>query len=580
MRIRLHRVVHAGDGAQGAQRLRGARDHLQIVDVGGLLLGERREQLRTLGAPPGRGRSLARRRLREQLLPGGSEHLVARHGADEQFVELSDQAAALVLIDDEREVQIVGRLADQVDLLFLEELERAAELVQDRADVAPDQAHRGARADHLYAAQPREVGDQLGDARVVEGVGRRIQRHRDVGLGGGHEIHRHAVLLEDLEGIRQKTHLMPHARALERNERDALLGADRLHLCAAVGPFGAEHRAFELRRLRGVDVQRDAVLACRQDAARMQHLRAAGGDLLCLIVVQRAQQPCGWGGARIGAEQARHVGPDLQPLGTQLRGQIGGGGVRAAAPEQHGVAIFVAGDEALRKHDRRERRKPPLERRVGGEAAHHRQHARPGTAAGALRAQHGARIRPGDIQTARAQEARAECGGHEFPARHDAGAGALAHLAHEGDACGDFAQLCDVALDLLAQGHGEFGGKAAVAFLDRAQLLLLRLSDRSIEQPLEPIGDTAERRVHDEHARPARTPRRDDGCDVVPVGESRDAGTAEFQDDPGRGRGHLRSLSRRWAAPERAGDRAPRRHCISAGAYRTRAFSKARRRNL
>ncbi len=46
----------------------------------------------------------------------------------------------------------------------------------------------------------------------------------------------------------------------------------------------------ELRRLRGVHVQRNAVLPHRQDAARMQHLRAAGGDLLRLIVVQRAQQ--------------------------------------------------------------------------------------------------------------------------------------------------------------------------------------------------------------------------------------------------------------------------------------------------
>ena len=38
-------------------------------------------------------------------------------------------------------------------------------------------------------------------------------------------------------------------------------------------------------------VQRDAVLLDRQDAARMQHLRAAAGDFLRLVVVERAQQP-------------------------------------------------------------------------------------------------------------------------------------------------------------------------------------------------------------------------------------------------------------------------------------------------
>ena len=131
-------------------------------------------------------------------------------------MQLLDQAVALVLVDDEGEVQIVGRLADQVDLLLLEELEGAAELVQDGADVAPDEAHRGARADHLHAAQPREIGDQLGHRRVVERVGRRIERHRDVGLGGRHQVHRHAVLLEHLEGIGEEAHLVPHARALER----------------------------------------------------------------------------------------------------------------------------------------------------------------------------------------------------------------------------------------------------------------------------------------------------------------------------------------------------------------------------
>ncbi len=67
--------------------------------------------------------------------------------------------------------------------------------------------------------------------------------------------------------------------------------------------------------VRGVDVQRDGVLAHRQDAARMQHLGAAGRDFLRLVVVQRLQQACGRHVARVRREHSRHVGPDLQTRG-------------------------------------------------------------------------------------------------------------------------------------------------------------------------------------------------------------------------------------------------------------------------
>ena len=87
----------------------------------------------------------------------------------------------------------------------------------------------------------------------------------------------------------------------------------------------------------------------------MQHLGAAAGDFLRLVVVQLAQQARGRRGARVGAEHAGHVGPDLQPPRAELRGEIRAGGVRAAATQQHGVALAVAGDESLRDHDRRER---------------------------------------------------------------------------------------------------------------------------------------------------------------------------------------------------------------------------------
>ncbi len=96
------------------------------------------------------------------------------------------------------------------------------------------------------------------------------------------------------------------------------------------------------------------------------------------------------------------------------------------------------------------------------------------------------------------------CGRHELTARHDAGARAIAHLAHQRHAGGDLAQLREVALDLLPERHAELGGECAVALLDGAQLLLLRIADGGIEQSLEPVGDAGDGGVHDEHARAAR----------------------------------------------------------------------------
>ena len=260
--------------------------------------------------------------------------------------------------------------------------------------------------------------------------------------------------------------------------------------CAAArGALRSEHRALKLGRLGGVDVQRDAVLARRQDAARVQHLGAAGGDLLRLVVVQRAQQARGRRGARIGAEHARHVGPDLQPLRAELRREVGRGGVRAAAPEEHGVAVLVAGDEALGDDDRGEGVQLRGECRIGREIAHRREHARLGAARRALRAQHGARIGPRHLEPRRAQEARADLGCHQFPGRQHARARALAHLAHQRHPGGDLAQFREVPLDLLAHRDAELRGEPAMALLDGAQLLLLRLSDGGIQQPLEPVGD-------------------------------------------------------------------------------------------
>ena len=321
-----------------------------------------------LGAPVHPPRRSARRhggREALDLLPGGAEHVVGRRVAHDHVVQAAHQPVALLLVHHESDVEVVRRLRDQVDALLLEQLERVAEAVQRGADTASDQAHRRARADDLDAAQLRERRHQRLEGACVERVGGRVERHGDRGLGRGHEVHRQAVLLEHREGVAEEAHLVPHPERVHRDQRDALLGAHRLDPRATVAAGGGDHRASEVGLLRGVHRQRNRILLDRQDAARMQHLGAARGDFLRFVVVERLEQPRVRHRARVGGEHARHVGPDLEPPGVQLRREVAARGVRAAATEQHGLALGVAGDEALREQHAAALGEPLLQRRVG-----------------------------------------------------------------------------------------------------------------------------------------------------------------------------------------------------------------------
>jgi len=166
------------------------------------------------------------------------------------------------------------------------------------------------------------------------------------------------VLLEDVEGIGEETDLVPHAGTLQRDERQAFLGAHRFHLGGAIAPFGREHRTLEVRYLGGIDVQRNTVLPRGQDATRVQDFGPAGSDFLRLVVMEGAQQARIRRGARIRTEQAGHIGPDLEPPGRELGRQIGRGGVGAAATEEHRLAVLVTCDKSLRDEDRSSRLEP------------------------------------------------------------------------------------------------------------------------------------------------------------------------------------------------------------------------------
>ena len=254
----------------------------------------------------------------------------------------------------------------------------------------------------------------------IQGVRARIQRNGDVGLRGRNEIHRHALVLEHLERIGEKSDLMPHAGTVHGDQRDALLDGDRLHLSGAVGDIRADHGALEARGLSGIHVKRNPVLAHRQDAARMQNLRAVARDLLRLVVMQRAQQPRGGDRPRIGAEHSRDIGPDLQARCGQLGREIRARGIRASAAEQHRLPRIVRGDESLSDDDSIERSPSGLQSLVRREVARGRQQARLHVRAMAvLGMQHRARIHPGGRNSLCVQERGAQAGRHELAHRHD-----------------------------------------------------------------------------------------------------------------------------------------------------------------
>jgi hypothetical protein len=80
--------------------------------------------------------------------------------------------------------------------------------------------------------------------------------------------------------------------------------------------------------------------------------------------VQGLDEPRGRHGLRVGAEEARRIGPDLEPTRFELAGEIGAGGVRAASAEQHSLAVRVARNEPLREHDAVDRGEALLQRLI------------------------------------------------------------------------------------------------------------------------------------------------------------------------------------------------------------------------
>src|SRR5262249_54059479 len=118
MRVSLDRIERARDGTQSAQGAHRGANRRRVVEVSAGALPQRAYEIPPPCAPPLHRAGGRRPRAREQLLPRRAEDTVRAARSDEQLVQLLDQAISLALIDHEREVQIVGRLADEVDLLL------------------------------------------------------------------------------------------------------------------------------------------------------------------------------------------------------------------------------------------------------------------------------------------------------------------------------------------------------------------------------------------------------------------------------------------------------------------------------
>ena len=413
------------------------------------------------------------------------------------------QAVGRGLVDHEGQVEVVRRLRDQVHPLAPEHLPHRGQLVQQRAHAAPDQGHRRARHDHLDPAHLRQVLRQTRKHVGAHQVLRGIQRHGDVGLGRADQVHRQAMALEGLEHVGQEADLLPHADALHRHQHDAVAAADRLD------PGHRGHAALDpgARQLRAAgveDAHRHAAVAAGLDRARVQDLGAGGGDFLRLGVVQPGQQARIRHVARVGAEHAGHVGPDLDAAGAEQRTEVRGRSIRTAAAEDRGAAIGMAGDEALGQQQlRRLRGETHAQGGIRIEAAVDRQPLRPVAGIGQRdRIQPVARVAPAEIQALPAQVGGTDRGRQQLALRQHLGLPVQrprcrARIVAEGVQCAQAFADGGVGIDaeFVAAERAMAGDQRGDAALD-----VIAVADR-----LQFVGDPGQRRHHHQHA---RTPGR------------------------------------------------------------------------
>ena len=117
------------------------------------------------------------------------------------------------------------------------------------------------------------------------------------------------------------------------------------------GVLRRDQRAGAIRLPRVENANRNVALDRRQNRARVQHLGAEVGQLGGLGERQLRDQTRRGDHARIGAQHAVHVGPDLNLAGVDAGADERAGIVRSAASERRRVPIRRRADESAKHGD-------------------------------------------------------------------------------------------------------------------------------------------------------------------------------------------------------------------------------------
>jgi hypothetical protein len=193
----------------------------------------------------------------------------------------------------------------------------------------------------------------------------------------------------------------------------------------------------------------------------------------------------------------------------------------------------IARDEALRDQDLAGSRQPVLQRRIRLEVTRRGQVVRAfGRALPLLGVQHGARIQPLHPDAFLCEVSRADSSGHQFADGHHPRAQPCADLTNQLDAGGALAQVREMTFEFDAKREAQVAHEIDVSSLDLLHDRLPLAGEGLRNQLLEAVGDARQSGMHDDRVQSFGQSLADDGRDVLPVADARDAGAAELEDDP------------------------------------------------
>ena len=289
MVIGLHREEHATDGVHADQTARGFAGCVEIVYVSRIAISHQCLQLLRSRYPP-RIYAVGHHLQPGQFPPAGSEfRAVVSRRRDQQLVELSHQAERMFRINDQRQVQIVCRLRNHVNMTILEHIECRRKPSQDRPDRVSNQADRHATVVNAHLAQLPEVVQKSRQAVSVQmGWKLRIQADSNRGLGSGNQVDGKSMTLEYRERIRQESRLPPHGWIFHADQSDVLAADHSLNLGFFTGRPVPDAGTGLIRADRIPDMNRHIVPLCRLNAGWVQYLCAHRSQFLRLAVTEPA----------------------------------------------------------------------------------------------------------------------------------------------------------------------------------------------------------------------------------------------------------------------------------------------------